>query len=85
VNNAFHGEGTYKFKEGKSTVSYQGQFTLGAITGKGKMTYSNGDVTEAIFSDGKANGQGTCRKYNGDVYEGNFINNFYHGKGKLTW
>lgn len=47
VNNTFHGQGTYTFKEGKTTVSYKGQFTLGAITGQGTMTYSNGDVTEA--------------------------------------
>lgn len=66
MNNKFHGKGKYTFKQGKNQVSYEGNFSGGAMSGHGKMTYNNGDVAEAEFKDGKCNGQGKCLKYNGD-------------------
>lgn len=44
--NKFSGEGVYTYKPGKAQTKYEGSFVNGAMTGKGKMTYSNGDVAD---------------------------------------
>jgi len=54
-------------------------------TGKGKYTYSNGDVYEGDRVDGKETGKGKCTWADGSVYEGDFVDDKRAGKGKYTY
>ena len=45
------------------------------------IRYSNGDVYEGEYRDGKRNGHGTYRYASGAVYEGEFKDGLFHGHG----
>lgn len=63
---------------------YQGQVKNHRMTGKGKLTYANGDTYEGEFVNGAFDGQGTFTSHQGWTYEGQFQTGQPHGKGKLT-
>ncbi len=63
---------------------YEGHFRKGELSGKGKYTWSNGDVYQGNFRHGKMNGQGKYTWENGSVYLGNYKNHAKNGYGKLT-
>lgn len=50
-----------------------------------KITYSNGDVYEGEWKEGKRHGQGKITWPTGVVYEGNWKEGKRTGKGKYTW
>ena len=50
----------------------------------GTYTYTDGDIYEGEFKDGKRHGKGKYTFKNGDIYEGEFKNGAKHGKGKYT-
>ena len=50
-----------------------------------KKEYSNGDVYEGQFKDGKRTGQGTYTWLSGSVYEGQWKDNEQHGLGTKSW
>jgi len=50
--------------------------------GRGRMEYTNGDVYEGDFIQGKRHGKGKYTTPDGYSYEGEWINNQRHGKGK---
>ena len=56
--------------------------------GKGRLTYSNGDVYEGNFREGKRDGQGTLwfksGEREGDVFTGTFKAGRAHGYGEYT-
>ena len=53
--------------------------------GQGRITYSNGDIYEGNFENGKLKGQGKFISKNGNiVYEGNFENGKPTGQGRIN-
>jgi hypothetical protein len=50
--------------------------------GKGKCTYSDGDIYEGNYSDDMRNGYGVYKYTNGNIYWGNYVNDVRSGKGK---
>lgn len=71
---------TYK----DDTIAYEGQVVRQKMSGKGKMTFSNGDVYEGHFDNGAFNGKGLFTAKKGWTYEGEFVNGQPHGQGTLT-
>ena len=76
-------------EEGRVTYS-DGTVFLGKLdsdyrrTGKGAITWQNGDSYEGDFLADKLSGQGIYTFKSGDVYEGEFVDGKKHGKGKYT-
>ena len=52
--------------------------------GRGKLTYSNGDLYEGQFANNLYEGFGIYYFRNNDRYEGNWSKGCREGKGKLT-
>merc|ERR1712139_593686 len=54
--------------------------------GFGKATYTNNDMYEGYYVDGKRHGRGKYT-YASDmsVYEGEFVNNLKHGIGRMEY
>ena len=48
-------------------------------------TYTNGDVYDGAFEDGKKVGKGKYTYLDGTVYEGNYVNDVRSGLGRLTY
>ena len=63
---------------------YVGDIINGKRTGKGTLTYINGDKYVGDFVDGSKSGKGTLYFSDGGTYEGDFLNDFANGKGTLT-
>jgi len=53
--------------------------------GKGIYTYSNGNVYDGDWIDGRKSGQGSQTWENGDKYTGGWSNNREDGQGSKTW
>lgn len=74
---------------GKKTFNekdiYEGNFSVGLMSGKGTYTYANGNKYEGDFKSGYINGQGKLTFANGDVYEGTFFKNQISGLGTYTF
>lgn len=70
------------YDEGK--LVYQGAVKSNRMTGRGKLTYDNGDYYEGDFVNGAFNGQGTFVSKKGWRYEGSFKDGKPHGKGRLV-
>ena len=51
--------------------------------GKGTRRWTNGDVYEGEFRDGKAAGNGKFTYANGDVYDGEFDSDLANGYGNF--
>ncbi|DAZ99333.1 TPA: hypothetical protein N0F65_005184 [Lagenidium giganteum] len=56
----------------------------GSIYRRGKLKFSNGDIYDGEWVNGKRHGQGVLKFANGSSYAGQFEDNFYHGFGLLT-
>jgi hypothetical protein len=54
-------------------------------TGKGTITYDNGNTYTGDWVAGKYNGQGTFSRKDGMSYTGAWLNNKYNGQGTYTW
>ncbi len=74
-----HGIGKFAFfKDGKTAYSYNGQFYLGVINGKGVVTNADGTTCNGTFFNNTLSGKGTCtfpkestfQSYTGELYNG---------------
>jgi hypothetical protein len=66
--------------------TYEGYVTSSLLRhGHGKLTYSNGDIFEGEFKNGKKYGHGKYMYKNGDVYEGEYKDGEKHGHGKCVY
>lgn len=63
---------------------YEGQVKNHRMTGKGKLTYPNGDTYDGEFVNGVFNGKGLFTSSQGWTYEGEFQSGQPHGEGTLT-
>ena len=64
--------------------TYKGSLKSQVPHGKGTYTYSNGDVYDGEFANGKKNGHGRKTWASGDVYDGGWNNDQRSGEGTLT-
>ena len=58
---------------------------LDVCVGKGRFTYSNGDVYEGDYANDKRHGHGVFTYYDGDKYEGEWKNGKIEGYGVYTY
>jgi hypothetical protein len=80
VADKMHGEGVYSFTTGSC---YAGSFENGMFEGRGKYTWSDGDIYEGLWMQNKMHGRGTFTVASGTRWEGDFVNGMYkNGKGE---
>ena len=65
-------------------ITYNGYVLASKMTGKGKLTFENGDTYEGEFKNGIFHGKGTFTAAAGWTYVGEFNNGLAEGEGKLT-
>lgn len=77
---------SYTIGKGKNEgyASYSGDVMDGLYSGRGELTFQNGDKYDGMFASNTMVGQGTYSYANGDRYVGTFKNGRRHGKGKFT-
>lgn len=83
----FFKKGEYDGVRVKMDNGYEGTLshTEVDITGRGKLTFTNGDEYEGLFENGAYEGQGKYTTQNGAyTYEGAFENGKYEGQGTFT-
>lgn len=73
---------TLTFDDGK--IVYHGDVQANKMSGRGKVTFSNGDTYEGNFSNGSFDGEGTFTAKEGWTYVGEFKKGQADGQGKLT-
>jgi hypothetical protein len=78
LNEKFHGEGHFYFKNG---TQYKGFFNYGEITGYGVLLKNNGDKYEGKFLNGLLHGNGKIILANGNIYACEFEYGKIKGKG----
>lgn len=80
-----HGTGKLKYLSTDSSQrrQYEGEFVNGVRTGRGLLTFQNGDRYMGEFDNNQYHGQGELI-YGGWKYIGNFKEGRYHGRGKLS-
>jgi len=61
--------------------SYKGEFKLDKRTGKGVLSWPDGEKYDGFFQDDRLEGTGVYYYANGDRYEGLFQNGMKHGRG----
>ncbi len=62
---------------------YEGNFSGGVMSGKGKLLLNDGSIYIGFFSKDQINGKGVMKYTNGDKYEGLWSNGLRSGKGIL--
>ena len=67
------------------TGTYTGDWMDGAPNGKGKHTFSDGDVYKGDWVEGKEHGKGKYKWSDGRVYEGDHLEDMAHGKGTVSY
>lgn len=75
------GDGTTTYSDNRK---HKGNYKNGEITGKGKMTYANGDKFYGNFNKDNIE-EGCFINVNGELYRGNFSHNMRHGQGWLVF
>lgn len=80
-----HGIGSQFFdlneENGKFSSKYEGEFIKDKRTGKGKLTFSDGDFYEGAFMNNDFEGEGTYIWKGKDKYTGQWKDNRMEGKG----
>ena len=76
-----HGEGALALPDGSV---YEGEFTEGEITGRGRRTYPGGMRYEGDLFRGEKHGQGKLRYADGSEYDGGWVEQRRQGSGKLV-
>lgn len=79
VDGVKQGAGTYKYADG-ATV-YEGGFENNLKSGKGTLSFANGDKYEGDFKDGTMEGYGEMAYASGDMYFGSFKAGKKDGEG----
>ena len=80
-----NGRGVARWSNGGTeTLTYNGEFRLGVLQGRGVMTAAGGDRYEGEYKDGKRDGQGVYSAASGQRYSGEFRDNKRHGRGIST-
>jgi len=79
VNGDMHGQGASY--NGYHKRNDRGQYNYGKRTGKGVMTWSDGDRYEGEWNENGANGKGQYKFANGSWQNGTFLDGKLHGRG----
>jgi hypothetical protein len=64
---------------------YEGYFRVGKRDGKGKYSWSSGEVYEGFWNDDNKNGWGINTWPSGEVYDGEWAGDIKNGRGKQTF
>ncbi|CAL6084541.1 Conserved_hypothetical protein [Hexamita inflata] len=80
VNDKYFGEGEIKWKD---NIHIKFKFDP-SQSGTAEYKFSNGDIYNGNFLNGKPSGFGVYKWNTGQKYEGNFTNGKIQGKGTLT-
>ena len=75
-------KGVLELDNGK--IVYNGSLVRGKMTGKGTITFENGDKYKGDFRNGTFDGEGVFTAVSGWKYEGSFSNGQAEGQGTLT-
>lgn len=78
-------EGHGTFIAYANSVRYEGEWAADRQNGKGKTTFSDGDVYEGEMKDGLFHGQGSYLSEDGSRYDGAWQNGLKDGFGKMTF
>jgi len=83
---AWYQNGLFNAEISKDGVTfYRGEVQRWEFHGKGVYNYSNGDVYDGQFAEGKKNGNGTMKYACGDVYKGAWKHERKEGKGSMQY
>ncbi|KAH8862074.1 MORN repeat-containing protein 3 [Schistosoma japonicum] len=83
----YTGRGIYKWK--KTNLVYEGDWEKnmrsgpGVLSGYGKNWYSENEIYEGEWCEGKRSGWGRMYYANGSIYEGQWLDDKRHGDGML--
>ncbi|HGD2082152.1 TPA: hypothetical protein ACINYL_001982 [Streptococcus agalactiae] len=75
-------QGVFSYDGGK--IKYVGSIVNHHMTGKGKLTYENGDYYKGDFVNGVFEGKGTFVSVHGWSYTGDFKKGQPDGQGRLN-
>lgn len=78
-----HGQGRLEFLKDRNV--YEGEFTRGEMTGKGKYLWSNKQIYEGDFVNGIKHGKGIYIWPDGFEYNGEYVNGIREGRGIYKW
>jgi TonB family protein len=85
MNGLATGNGTtQRFRNGKPGEKSTADYVDGRRSGKGVITYSNGNRYEGEFVENRQSGKGVFTWKNGNRYEGDFLHGKRTGKGVWT-
>ena len=73
------------FTDGKPVGKYEGFLVRGKRSGKGLVTWANGNRYEGDWLDDKMQGKGLMTSNDGASYNGDWVNDKMHGYGVYTW
>ncbi len=79
------GSGVLEWRQGGGWQRYEAPLRFGKLSGKGKLTSSNGSRYEGEWRDGEKNGQGLFVQGDGGRYEGMWKDGSYDGVGAATY
>ena len=66
-------------------AKYSGRWRDGVQSGKGTLTWRNGDVYTGSFAEDKLHGIGELLCSDGSRYKGRWKEGYKHGKGEYSW
>lgn len=87
-NEKFTGHGVHAYEDGSE---YSGDFVQGRPEGNGKMTFSNQDIYDGKWKNGKMHGKGEYRRFNlakdkyVESYIGDFADGIIQGVGRMQY
>src|SRR5262249_24704434 len=85
-NGLAQGPGVVQWLEdGKPSGRDEGEWRDGKMTGRGVLTWANGNRYDGEFRDGQRSGRGVFTWANGNRYEGEYSDDKRNGHGVEIW
>lgn len=81
----FHKNGVYTGGPGDNIASYDGDWLLGRMHGKGVLVFASGDSYKGQFVHGAPHGDGTFTFANGIALQGSFSHQCAYGSVTMTF
>lgn len=81
VDGKRQGVGKFSWQDGQ----YNGEWADDKATGKGNLTFKNGDEYTGNVQSAVAEGEGVMKFASGDIYRGSFVKGKAQGQGTYLW
>lgn len=81
VDGKRQGAGKFSWQDGQ----YNGEWADDKATGKGNLTFKNGDEYNGNVQSAVAEGEGVMKFASGDIYRGSFVKGKAQGQGTYLW